>query len=169
MNIEAVTINQLKLIKSLYSAVTDNMRKNGIDQWGRFYPNRWVIGKDLKKGHLYAIFHKEICIGVVVVNQEQSSKYAGLPWNDLKGRPAVIHRLAVHPEWQGKGIGKQLLQHAEALAKSKGCTGIRLDAYSDNSNAIRMYERAGYTPIGQIQFPFRKHPYHCFEKIFIDE
>jgi len=169
MNIEVATTNQLKLIKSLYSAVTSHLRENGVDQWDRFYPNRWVIGKNLKEGHLHAIFNEGICIGVVVVNQDQSSKYSGLPWRDRKGRPAVIHRLAVHPESQGKGIGKRLLQHAEALARSNGYTSIRLDAYSANMNAIRMYERAGYSPVGQIQFPLRKHTFQCFEKIFIDE
>lgn len=168
MNIEAASANQLKQIKSLYSAVTLHLRKNGMDQWDRFYPNRWVIGKDLKQGHLHAIFNEETCIGVVVVNDDQSSKYADLPWQDQEGRPAVIHRLAVHPESQGKGIGKQLLQHAEELAKSKGYTSIRLDAYTANPAAIKMYERAGYSSVGQIQFPFRKHPFQCFEKIFIE-
>ena len=169
MKIEAASINDLKSITSLYTAVTKNLRKNGVTQWDRFYPNRWIIGKNLKEGHLHAIFNEGICIGVVVVNQEQSSQYSGLPWRDQNGRPAVIHRLAVHPESQGKGIGKRLLQHAEELAKSNGYTSIRLDAYSANMNAIRMYERAGYSPVGQIQFPLRKHTFQCFEKIFIDE
>lgn len=168
MNIEVAATNQLKPIKSLYSAVTSHLRKNGVDQWDRFYPNRWVIGNDLKKGHLYAIFNEEACLGVVVVNEVQSAKYKGIPWRDTKGRPAVIHRLAVHPESQGKGMGKLLLEHAETLAKSKGYTSIRLDAYMANSSAIRMYERAGYSPAGKIKFPLHKHPYQCFEKIFID-
>ncbi|GAA3321527.1 hypothetical protein GCM10020331_037750 [Ectobacillus funiculus] len=100
------------------------------------------------------------------MNEDQSFKYAGLPWSDKEGRPAVIHRLAVHPDSQGKGIGKQLLLHAEALATSQGYTSIRLDAYTANPAAITMYERAGYNPVGQIRFPFRKHPYQCFEKDF---
>jgi ribosomal protein S18 acetylase RimI-like enzyme len=169
MNIEVATTNQLKPIKLLYSKVTNHLRKNGVDQWNRFYPNRWIIGKDIKQGHLHAIFNEETCIGVVVINNDQSSKYDILPWNDPKGGPAVIHRLAVQPESQGKGVGKLLLQHAEEWAKSKGFTSIRLDAYTANPNAIKMYERAGYSTVGQIQFPFRKHPFQCFEKIFIDE
>jgi ribosomal protein S18 acetylase RimI-like enzyme len=165
MNIETASINDLKSIKSLYITVTNHLRKNGVYQWDLFYPNRWVIGKDLKGGHLHAILNDGICIGAVVLNEDQSSKYASLPWSDSKGRPAVIHRLAVHPDSQGRGIGKQLLLYAEELAKSQEYTSIRLDAYSANPAAIKMYERADYSPVGQIQFPFRKHPYQCFEKV----
>ncbi|WP_129727369.1 GNAT family N-acetyltransferase [Ectobacillus funiculus] len=165
MNIEIASINSLKSIKSLYVTVTKHLRNNGVDQWDRFYLNEFVIGKDLKGGHLHAILNDGFCIGVVVLNEDQSFKYAGLPWSDKEGRPAVIHRLAVHPDSQGKGIGKQLLLHAEALATSQGYTSIRLDAYTANPAAITMYERAGYNPVGQIRFPFRKHPYQCFEKI----
>jgi hypothetical protein len=28
-----------------------------------------------------------------------------------------------------------------------------------------MYERAGYTTVGSIRYPLRKHPYECFEKL----
>ncbi len=165
MNIEAASTNDLKSIKSLYTAVTSHLRKNGVYQWDRFYPNQIVIGKDLKRGDLHAIFNDGFCIGAVVVNEDQSTKYAGLPWSDPKGRPAVIHRLAVHPNSQGRGIGKQLLLYAEEFAKSQEYTSIRLDAFTANPAAIKMYERADYDPIGQIHFPFRKHPFQCFEKI----
>lgn len=165
MNIEAASINDLKSIKSLYAAVTKHLRNNGVTQWDRFYPNGFVIGKDLKSRHLHAILNDGVCIGAVVVNEDQSSKYTDLPWSDQKGRPAVIHRLAVHPDSQGRGIGKQLLLYSEELAKSRGYTSIRLDAYTANPAAITMYERAGYDPKGQIRYPFRKHPYQCFEKI----
>ncbi|WP_245602127.1 GNAT family N-acetyltransferase [Peribacillus kribbensis] len=72
-----------------------------------------MISKDLKRGHLHAILNDGVFIGAVVVSDTQSTKYAGLPWLDQKGRTAVIHRLAVHPDSQGRGIGKQLLLHAE--------------------------------------------------------
>jgi ribosomal protein S18 acetylase RimI-like enzyme len=165
MKIEAASMNDLKAITSLYTSVTKNLRNNGVTQWDRFYPNRFVISKDLKNGQLHAILEEGFCIGAVVVNSEQSSKYSGLPWKDQEGRPAVIHRLAVHPDSQGKGIGKKMLHYSEELAKSQGYTSIRLDAYTANPAAITMYERAGYHPIGQIRFPLRKEPYQCFEKI----
>lgn len=165
MKIEVASMNDLKSITSLYTSVTKNLRNNGVTQWDRFYPNRFVISKDLKNRQLHAIINEDFCIGAVVVNGDQSTKYAHLPWKDQEGRPAVIHRLAVHPDSQGKGIGKQLLLYAEEWAKSQGYTSIRLDAYTANPAAVTMYARAGYHPTGLIRFPLRKKPYQCFEKM----
>ncbi|MCY9692791.1 GNAT family N-acetyltransferase [Paenibacillus alginolyticus] len=47
-------------------------------------------------------------VAVVVLDTKQSSKYTALEWKDREGRPACIHRLAVYPEYQGRGLGKQL-------------------------------------------------------------
>jgi ribosomal protein S18 acetylase RimI-like enzyme len=165
MNIAVATIRQLSAVKRLYTAVTGHLRRSGISQWDRFYPNRWVIGQDLKRGQLFAVLQGDTCVGAVVVNERQNTQYAGLAWRDQTGKPAVIHRLAVHPEFQGQGIGKRLLHYAEELARAQGSTSIRLDAYTANPTAIRMYERAGYTTVGCIRYPLRKHPYECFEKL----
>ena len=69
MNIEAASMNDMKSIKSIYTTVTSHLRKNGVYQWDRFYPNRYVISKDLKGEDLYAVFNDGFCIGAVVVNE----------------------------------------------------------------------------------------------------
>ncbi|MDP4162699.1 MAG: GNAT family N-acetyltransferase [Bacillota bacterium] len=165
MNIKIASMSELKPIKFLYAAVAKHMKANGINQWGTIYPNGWVISKDLKGGNLHAIFKEKMCTGAVVVDSNQSTKYKDVSWTEREGKPAVIHRLAVHPDSQGKGFGKLLLMYAEQLAKSQGFTSIRLDAYMANPAAIKMYERANYSPVGQIHFPMREHPFQCFEKI----
>ncbi|WP_246309895.1 GNAT family N-acetyltransferase [Paenibacillus alginolyticus] len=84
---------------------------------------------------------------------------------DRQGKLACIHRLAIHPEYQGRGLGKVLLKFAEQYALDQLCTSVRLDVFSTNNTAVRMYQRAGYVLIGTIRFPFRHEPYYCFEKI----
>jgi ribosomal protein S18 acetylase RimI-like enzyme len=103
-------------------------------------------------------------LAVVAVNGEQSRRYASVDWADAKGNPAVIHRLAVHPDVQGRGLGRRLLQFAEHQARSKGCSSVRLDVYSDNEHAVRLYERHGYSIRGEIRFPFRPAVYYAMEK-----
>ncbi|WP_026692537.1 hypothetical protein [Peribacillus kribbensis] len=52
-------------------------------------------------------------------------------------------------------------------AESLGYTSIRLDSYTANPAAIKMYERTGYHVVGEIHYSFRKFPYQFFEKILV--
>ncbi len=55
-----------------------------------------------------------------------------------------IHNLAVAPERQGRGLGRHLLAHAEARARTGGLGEVRLltnGAFADN---VRLYEAVGF-------------------------
>lgn len=168
--VEVVSIGtkEYLVVKKIYSAVTSDLQNKGIDQWDRFYPNRFVIKNDLKKGHLFGIKQEDELVGVIVLDTNQSKQYEKIPWKDQNGSFGVIHRLAVHPSHQGYGYGKKLLQFAIEYFKEKNLTSIRLDVYSKNPGAVTMYERAGFHETGSIRFPMRKAPYKCFEKLLMD-
>jgi ribosomal protein S18 acetylase RimI-like enzyme len=55
-----------------------------------------------------------------------------------------IQYIAVHPCFQGRGLGKQLLSASEEIARQHGCTEIHLSVYLDNTKAIGFYERIGW-------------------------
>ncbi|ULL15039.1 GNAT family N-acetyltransferase [Paenibacillus sp. H1-7] len=156
---------ELEAVTTLYEEVTRHMQQNGSDQWDRYYPTQPLFAADLHNGHLYGIRAEGKWIGVVALNDEQGPEFAGLPWRDGWGRAMVIHRLAVHPAYQGHGIGKKLLRFAEAFAVESEYTSIRFDAYTANEAAIAMYEKAGYAAVGEIRYPFRKYPFRCYEKL----
>jgi GNAT superfamily N-acetyltransferase len=44
-------------------------------------------------------------------------------------RPLYLTGMAVHPDSQGKGIGRLMLKEAEALARAWPADAIRLDAF----------------------------------------
>ncbi|UJF33910.1 GNAT family N-acetyltransferase [Paenibacillus hexagrammi] len=154
-----------KAIMSLYRAVTKDLRKQGNRQWDWFYPNGIVIGSDLKNHTLYGMKVGSQVTAAVALDANQSPQYAPLPWSNTPGKPACVHRLAVHPDHQGKGLGKRLLAFAEELAMQQGYSSIRLDVYTGNPGALAMYVRAGYRQVGEVRFPFRETPYMCMEKI----
>ncbi|WP_164103810.1 GNAT family N-acetyltransferase [Candidatus Laterigemmans baculatus] len=61
------------------------------------------------------------------------------------GRPLLnIHDLAVLPDFQGRGIGRALLEAAEAKAQERGCGRITLEVLENNLRAKRIYEAAGF-------------------------
>lgn len=156
MNIVRLTKADKGSILSLFKAVTRELQKREIKQWDRFYPNRFVIGKDLKQQHLFGMKENNKVIAVITLDRNQSGKYQTISWKVEAEKVGCIHRFAVHPDHQGKGVGKQLLQFAEEQAQREGLQSIRLDVFSANPSAISMYEKAGYQKRGQIFFPFRK-------------
>jgi predicted GNAT family N-acyltransferase len=58
-----------------------------------------------------------------------------------------MRQVAVRPDKQGLGIGKLLVQYAEALAKEHLFESIRLHA---RESAFRFYDQLGYVSSGDI-------------------
>ena len=62
---------------------------------------------------------------------------------------ARLYSLAVHPEMTNRGIGRALLAASEEDAFRHGRMLLRLEVREDNSNAIALYRKQGYRPIGR--------------------
>lgn len=54
-----------------------------------------------------------------------------------------LEDLFVFPEFRGRGIGKQLLQHLAALAVERKCGRLEWSVLDWNKDAIRFYESLG--------------------------
>lgn len=63
---------------------------------------------------------------------------------------AHLDLLAVKPEFQRAGIGRQLLQWLETCARVAGTFNIELEVRVDNKGAQRFYERLGYQRLTKI-------------------
>lgn len=61
--------------------------------------------------------------------------------------------LTVDPDWQNRGIGKQLLLEAEKIAKAKCCVSISMTVLTARTELINWYQRKGYENTG-IESPF---------------
>jgi ribosomal protein S18 acetylase RimI-like enzyme len=56
----------------------------------------------------------------------------------------AVRMAAVDPAWQGSGHGRELLDHAEALARDHGLTEVRVNANVLLQQTISIYEHCGY-------------------------
>jgi len=65
------------------------------------------------------------------------------------GSKLYLGMLTVRPHLQGRGIGKMLLERAEAEARSKGCTSIFMTVISARAELISWYVRHGYCETGE--------------------
>lgn len=55
-----------------------------------------------------------------------------------------IQRIAVHPQFQGMGCGKKLMEAMVAFAREQGVCAITLEVRSGNLAARNLYKRYGF-------------------------
>jgi GNAT superfamily N-acetyltransferase len=63
----------------------------------------------------------------------------------------LVSNVAVHPDWQGRGIGRALLEASLDFVRDRGGTWAVLQVRDSNSSARSLYESLGFQPIGQVQ------------------
>ncbi len=62
-----------------------------------------------------------------------------------EGHRGWINYLAVRPDMQRQGLGKQMMKYAEKLMIQAGCPKINLQIRSANQKVVQFYERIGYS------------------------
>ncbi len=72
-------------------------------------------------------------------------KYLFSPFEHMHAEGSYfIVAVAVYAEFRSSGIGSRLIAEAEAAAKAKGFTEACLNVFSENTGAVKLYEKLGY-------------------------
>lgn len=155
------TAADMPAVYEIYRTAIDEMNRNGIPQWDEIYPTPAILDADLQRGELYVAELENTPLAAVVLNEQCDPAYDDAAW--VYGGPYVIvHRLCVSPAAQGKGVGRGLMAAVEAWACERGYRAIRLDAFSLNPHALRMYTGLGYQRRGEANW--RKGLFYLLEK-----
>ncbi len=80
-------------------------------------------------------------------------------------KPLYLTGMAVHPEFQRKGVGRSLLKEAEAAARAWPTDGIRPDAYEGEGGAGGFYSKCGYRELARLAY--KGTPLIYFELILL--
>jgi len=166
--IRMATLNDVDEIASLFKQVTDQMKAQGIEQWHYHYPLASHVTQDImaEHGHVYMIGNQ--IAGTITIDTKQDSQYQNVQWQYPTDLCVVIHRLGVHPSFQGRGISKTLCRYAEHVALQQNIHHIRLDAYSLNPISNQLYASLGYhLADGFCHFHGNDAPFFCYEKRLI--
>jgi len=62
---------------------------------------------------------------------------------------AHLLNVAVSAQWQGKGLGRFLLNQSVALARGLGMESMLLEVRPSNIRALEIYQRYGFNEIGR--------------------
>ncbi|MDR3388681.1 MAG: GNAT family N-acetyltransferase [Rudaea sp.] len=75
---------------------------------------------------------------------------------EKQGEACYFGMFAVNPELQGSGVGKQVMNEAERIARQEySCTRMEMTVISVRNDLIAWYERRGYRRTGVFKpFPY---------------
>ncbi|MFX1512307.1 MAG: GNAT family N-acetyltransferase [Promethearchaeota archaeon] len=71
-------------------------------------------------------------------------------WGKINKKVGHIRGMAVHPDWQGKGIGTYMLKKVENDAQEAKCSVLTLNTTKILQRAQGFYKRHGYLQTGKI-------------------
>ncbi|QCI87333.1 GNAT family N-acetyltransferase [Vagococcus zengguangii] len=120
----------------------DGLALNEINEFALGYPceleltNRLLSKVLMHPDHVLLVFE----LDQQVVGYVHAERYLTLYEEELYNLLGV----AVHPDYQGQGIGGALLRAIENCAKDQGVAGVRLNSGSQRVKAHRFYENMGY-------------------------
>ena len=72
------------------------------------------------------------------------SKVVAAVMGGYEGHRGWVNYLAVDPDYQRKGLGRQIMEAVEAEIEAMGCPKINLLVRTDNLAATSFYESIGY-------------------------
>ena len=147
---------------SLYRAAILRMDEQGVPQWDEIYPSFEVLQEDVSSGQMQ-IGRLDAQIAVAFLLEECfEGDYEPADWRYREPKFVVLHRLCVHPAFQGRGVARQAMDFLERMVLERGIYAIRLDAFSRNPTALKLYESRGYEKAGEIWY--RKGLFYLYEK-----
>jgi GNAT superfamily N-acetyltransferase len=118
--IAAVLLSAFTEYESLYTA----------EAFAATTPSSDQILARLAEGPIWVALKNDAVVGTISAVPKREGLY-------LRG-------MAIAPAGQGEGIGRKLLEYAEALAIQRGCERLLLSTTPFLTRAIRLYEQNGY-------------------------
>lgn len=147
------------IIREMYLSDIERVRAIAVATWRDTYSS--FIPKEIQDKVLQDAYSNvemnnrfKSSLNLVVENNEEIMGYAFFS-GDLSDKDVFLESLYIHPNHQGKGIGRQLL--LAGIAKFKEPTALSLTVYKGNSN-ISFYEKEGFKVIKEKKGEFYGHP-----------
>ena len=157
----AATADDAAEIAAVRNAAADHLTERyGAGHWTSSVTPKGVLGDMRRRMRVFVGSHQS---RIAVTLSLQTRK----PWAiDPKyfapcDRPIYLTNMAVLPEFQRQGIGRQSLESAIAIAREWPGDAVRLDAYDADAGAGGFYLRCGFREVGRVVY--KRIPLRYFE------
>ncbi len=162
------TIEDFEACWAVLDAARWQMIRIGRKQWTPEYPNREVLGTDIAAGAGCLIEEdgRVVAYGAVYKNGEPEYERLRGEWLS-NGDYLVVHRLAVDPQYERRGIARGFFLDVERLALSMGIFSIKVDTNYDNAGMQHILMTSGYAHCGEVTYPVSGERL-AYEKLLTD-
>ncbi|EOU1991513.1 GNAT family N-acetyltransferase [Clostridium perfringens] len=152
MEFRQANISDLDQIVEIIELSKKYLKETKVDQWQDGYPAKEDLRRDIESGNSYVLTNKDEIVATTVISLDGESTY-NLIFNGewiTNEEYIVMHRVAVHEKYKGKGIFKELIKEAESLALNKGIFSIKIDTHRDNISMQRAVVKNDFKRCGII-------------------
>ncbi|WP_053217430.1 GNAT family N-acetyltransferase [Virgibacillus senegalensis] len=133
----------LNRIMEIVQASVSKMNQQGNYQWDDTYPLPSHYQGDIAAGELYVVEQDGRIVGTACLSEKEHDEYPSVTWRS-HAKAITVKRVAVDPQYRGRGVASSLYHHAETVAAEQGLDYIKTDTFSKNKSARKLFEANGY-------------------------
>lgn len=122
------------------------LEKNGVGRF--FHPHPFTAAAARER----AVYTGRDLYYVVLEGDEVLGYGMLRGWDEGYEVPSL--GIVVHPAWQGRGIGRLLMDFLRLAAERRGAKKIRLRVYPENAAATALYRKLGYEMTAEKDSPY---------------
>lgn len=156
-------IDDIKDITNLISDAIEEMELHKIFQWDEIYPTEEDFIEDIRKGNLFVVKEDGKLVAIYVISDESDEAYKSANWKYEDETSYILHRFCVSRDFLNMGYGKKILLNIENQIRDMGYKSIRLDVFTNNPYAQKLYRHSGYEVRGFADW--RKGRFDLMEKL----
>lgn len=130
--------------------------------------NRWLTYDFMEADEFAPLFNNLLSDEVLYIFEEAGiakGMFKLIPLQHRNAHIVYLGGVAIHPDFGGKGLGSLMMHEIIALAKAMQKKRIELTTATENSTAIRLYEKMGFQKEGVL----KDFCYMKYENRYLDE
>lgn len=150
--IKKATENDLPTVWRIIKKNADDLSRQGIHHWEKYYTEE-MVSKMIRKKEVYLGLNNSNPVGTVTFDSKPPKYYAEPGYGERFTSPEdlaiYITALAVLPDEQHHGFASKMLQFVEDEAIKRNINWLRLDCRAEVPGLVIFYERRGFVKVNE--------------------
>lgn len=161
LRIERAQLRDAQEIYALYHSLIDMP----YSTWDEEYPTREIVEEDVAQHEVLVMRDGENRIVSAIAVWQAFEFGDAAAWYPDVTRWAMLSRLGVASDMQGRGIAKRMLIAAMDAAKDEGCEAVQFLVAKSNPIAQRAYASLGFDICGEAELFEPGQMWLCYQKL----